>query len=299
MALRQRVFDLIVAAFQRHGAETIETPVFEFTEVLLGKYGEEGGKLVYKLEDQGGELLSLRYDLTVPFARYLAMNKLKSLKRYHIAKVYRRDQPSMTKGRFREFYQCDFDIAGTYDPLLPEVECIKVVDEILSALHLGAYTIRLNHRRLLDGMFAVAGVPAASFKAICSTVDKLDKAPWSDVYREMVVEKGLDTAAAERLEQWLVGDATSLAALKADPALAANADAQAGMAELEQLLAYCQLLGLSSRVAFEPSLAAVSTTTPASSTRPSSTRRHPSVSPASTGRREKREKREKSQRWVR
>ena len=72
----------------------------------MGKYGEEGGKLVYDLDDQGGELLSLRYDLTVPFARYCAMNKIRACKRYHIAKVYRRDTPRMTRGRYREFYQC-------------------------------------------------------------------------------------------------------------------------------------------------------------------------------------------------
>jgi histidyl-tRNA synthetase len=90
--------------------------VFELKEILSGKYGEDS-KLIYDLADQGGELCSLRYDLTVPFARWLAMNtSVQNIKRYHIAKVYRRDQPAMTKGRMREFYQCDFDIAGAYDP---------------------------------------------------------------------------------------------------------------------------------------------------------------------------------------
>ena len=112
MAIRQKVFAKVTQVFQRHGAVTIDTPVFELREVLMGKYGEDS-KLIYDLADQGGEICSLRYDLTVPFARYLAMNKdVKSMKRYHIAKVYRRDQPALTKGRYREFYQCDFDIAG-------------------------------------------------------------------------------------------------------------------------------------------------------------------------------------------
>lgn len=93
--------------------------------------------------------------------------------------VYRRDNPAMTKGRFREFYQCDFDIAGTYDPLLPEAECLKIVDEVLASLALGAYTIKLNHRKLLDAVFAAAGVPPNLFKTVCSTVDKLDKVLFS------------------------------------------------------------------------------------------------------------------------
>jgi len=143
-------------------------------EVLTGKYGEDS-KLIYDLKDQGGEILSMRYDLTVPLARYLAMNKISSIKRYHIAKVYRRDNPAMTKGRYREFYQCDFDIAGTYDPMLADAECVKIVSEILDTLDIGEYVIKLNHRQLLDGMFQACGVPADSFRTICSAVDKLDK----------------------------------------------------------------------------------------------------------------------------
>jgi histidyl-tRNA synthetase len=86
---------------------------------VQGKYGEEGGKLIYDLADQGGELLSLRYDLTVPFARYIAMHGISNIKRFHIARVYRRDNPQMNRGRFREFYQCDFDIAGSYGTFHP------------------------------------------------------------------------------------------------------------------------------------------------------------------------------------
>lgn len=87
----------------------------------MGKYGEDS-KLIYDLADQGGEILSLRYDLTVPFARYCATNGVTNIRRYHIAKVYRRDQPQMTKGRFREFYQCDYDCAGIYPPMIPDAE---------------------------------------------------------------------------------------------------------------------------------------------------------------------------------
>ncbi len=107
MAVREKIFSTIIGVFKKHGGITIDTPVFELKEILSGKYGEDS-KLIYDLEDQGGEKCSLRYDLTVPFARFLAMNgkEYQNVKRYHIAKVYRRDQPAMTKGRMREFYQC-------------------------------------------------------------------------------------------------------------------------------------------------------------------------------------------------
>jgi len=103
MAIKEEAFNTIRAVFKKHGASEIDTPVFELKETLTSKYGEES-KLIYDLEDQGGELLSLRYDLTVPFARYVAQKGLSSIKRFHIARVYRRDTPQMAKGRFREFY---------------------------------------------------------------------------------------------------------------------------------------------------------------------------------------------------
>lgn len=143
MAVREQVFKTITNVFKRHGGLAIDTPVCERKDVLTGKYGEDS-KLIYDLQDQGGELLSLRYDLTVPFARYLAQNKINNMKRYHIAKVYRRDNPSVTKGRFREFYQCDFDIAGKFDPMIPDVECLRIIYEILTELDLNSFLIKVN-----------------------------------------------------------------------------------------------------------------------------------------------------------
>jgi histidyl-tRNA synthetase len=106
MTIREKVFATITKVFKRHGAVTIDTPIFELKDVLTGKYGEDS-KLIYDLADQGGEITALRYDLTVPFARYLAMNtNVKQIKRYQIGKVYRRDQPQIARGRYREFYQC-------------------------------------------------------------------------------------------------------------------------------------------------------------------------------------------------
>eukprot|EP00887_Chlorella_sp_A99_P006734 scaffold3.g6734.t1 len=190
MAIREVAFDRITSVFKRHGAVSIDTPVFELRETLMGKYGEDS-KLIYDLADQGGEILSLRYDLTVPFARYVALHGITNIKRYHIAKVYRRDQPQMTRGRFREFFQCDFDIAGAYAAMAPDAEVLKasrllmgelmeglmcccvqcegagVLVEILSDLQLGEFEVKLNHRRLLDAMLDIAGVPPQKFRRAC------------------------------------------------------------------------------------------------------------------------------------
>ncbi|XP_075504745.1 LOW QUALITY PROTEIN: histidine--tRNA ligase, cytoplasmic-like [Primulina tabacum] len=196
MAVRERAFSIIVEVFKRHGAMALDTPAFELRETLMGKYGEDS-KLIYDLADQGGELCSLRYDLTVPFARFVAMNGITSFKRYQIAKVYRRDNPS--KGRYREFYQCDFDIAGQFEKMGPDFEVVKILTELLDELDIGDYEVKLNHRKLLDGMLAICGVPQAKFRTICSSIDKLDKQTFDQIKREMVEEKGLTKEIAEKI----------------------------------------------------------------------------------------------------
>ena len=201
MAIRERVFNTIVDTFESRGAVTIDTPVFELKETLTGKYGEDS-KLIYDLKDQGGELLSLRYDLTVPFARYVALNGISNIKRYQIGKVYRRDQPQMNRGRFREFYQCDFDVAGS-SLLVADAEVIKVTTDVLRKLQLGDFRLKINDRRLLDGILEVCGVPAEKFSTICSAIDKLDKMSWESVKNEMVEQKGLDTASADEVGRFV------------------------------------------------------------------------------------------------
>ncbi|CAO2834412.1 unnamed protein product [Amaranthus hypochondriacus] len=196
MVVREKAFSIITDVFKRHGAMALDTPVFELRETLMGKYGEDS-KLIYDLADQGGELCSLRYDLTVPFARYVAMNSLTSFKRYQIAKVYRRDNPS--KGRYREFYQCDFDIAGQFEKMGPDFEVVKILTELLDELNIGDYEVKLNHRKLLDGMLDICGVPPEKFRTICSSIDKLDKQSFEQIKREMVEEKGLTAETADRI----------------------------------------------------------------------------------------------------
>ena len=200
MAIRDKAFSIIKDVFKKHGAVEIDTPVFELKETLMGKYGEDS-KLIYDLNDQGGELLSLRYDLTVPFARFMAVHNLPSIKRYHIGKVYRRDNPQMGKGRFREFYQCDFDIAGpNYGKMIPEAEVLKVVVEILTQLPVGGFNIKLNHRMLLDAMVNIAGIPDDKFKVVCSSIDKLDKEEWSVVKAELLTKQITEEQANKLFE---------------------------------------------------------------------------------------------------
>ncbi|PMD51687.1 histidyl-tRNA synthetase [Hyaloscypha bicolor E] len=258
MVIRDKIFSTITEVFKRHGAVTIDTPVFELKEILSGKYGEDS-KLIYDLADQGGEICSLRYDLTVPFARWLAMNRdVQNIKRYHIAKVYRRDQPAMTKGRMREFYQCDFDIAGVYDPMLPDAEIVRITTEVFEGLGWnGRYTIKLNHRKILDGIFEVCGVPAEKIRTISSAVDKLDKLPWEEVRKEMTEEKGLDGSVADKIGEYVVqkGQKDLLSKLLADPLLTANESMKAGMAEMGLLFDYLEAFNCLDNVSFDLSLA--------------------------------------------
>ncbi|KAJ3488778.1 hypothetical protein NLG97_g6131 [Lecanicillium saksenae] len=257
LRLRDTIFETISDVFQCHGGVPLDTPVFELRDVLTGKYGADA-RLIYNLEDQGGEILSLRYDLAVPFARWLAMRSdVKQIKRYQIAKVYRRDQPAITRGRLREFYQCDFDIAGTYDPMIPEAEILRVVVEAFRELEMGI-TIKLNDRRILDGLFAVSGVPSDKIRTVSSAVDKLDKEPWEMVRREMVDEKGITADVADRIGQYVrrrgnMGD--MLAYLATEDAFSNNADIQCGIKDLRLLMSYLEAMDALDTVSFDLSLA--------------------------------------------
>jgi histidyl-tRNA synthetase len=257
MMIRDQAFQAIRRVFKSHGAVEIDTPVFELKETLTGKYGEDS-KLIYDLADQGGELLALRYDLTVPFARYLALNAVGNIKRFHIGKVYRRDQPVLSKGRYREFYQCDFDIAGNYGRMVPDSECLVVAAEILGSLDIGDFQIKLNHRRLLDAILDLCGVPADKFRTICSAVDKLDKEPWTEVKREMVEDKGLDSSVADKIGKFVVrkGSPWELYyALMEEKAFGDHKGAMEAMEDLRILFTYLEAMDKLKFISFDLSLA--------------------------------------------
>jgi histidyl-tRNA synthetase len=200
---REYVIGVVRDVYQRYGFEPLETPAFENIETLLGQYGEEGNKLIFKILKRGehqasGEAdLALRYDLTVPLARVVAQyqNELpKFFKRYQIQPVWRADRPA--KGRFREFYQCDIDAIGSTS-LVVEVELLAAVSEVMRRLGFSDFTVRLNHRRVLSALLEAAGIPEGRHGDALVAIDKLDKIGAEGVTRELAA-KGIDADAAER-----------------------------------------------------------------------------------------------------
>ncbi|KAH7316642.1 histidyl-tRNA synthetase-like protein [Stachybotrys elegans] len=255
--LRDDIFANISRVFKAHGGTPLDTPVFELSEILTNKYGEDS-RLIYELQDQGGELCSLRYDLTVPLARYLAQSSTLNMKRYQIAKVYRRDNPSIARGRLREFFQCDFDTVGEYDTMIPDSEILCIAVEVFESLGMADdITIKLNHRKILDGLFRVAGVPEDKIRPISSAVDKLDKAPWAEVKKEMVEEKGLDEAVADKIGEYVKhsGGPELIELLRKDTEAMANENVEAGLKEMSLLFDYLKAYDITSKVSFDLSLA--------------------------------------------
>ena len=252
MVIRGKAFDLITGVFKKHGAVEIDTPVFELKETLMGKYGEES-KLIYDLNDQGGELLSLRYDLTVPFARYMATHNLSSLKRFHIGKVYRRDNPQMSKGRFREFFH-----GGNYGTMIPDAEVIKIVAEILTQLPIGKFNIKINHRVLLDSIVEISGISNDKYRLVCSSIDKLDKEPWDKVKTELIEVKGLTEEQAEKLKTFVVlkdKPKVLLDKLVNIKELTDNEKGKKALDEMAILIDYLQILDVEKYCTFDLSLA--------------------------------------------
>jgi histidyl-tRNA synthetase len=220
VAKRNYIFDTIKQEFKKFGFQPIETPSFENSSTLMGKYGEEGDRLIFKILNSGDYLKkidetllseknsskvttaisekALRYDLTVPFARYVVQHQNEiefPFKRYQIQPVWRADRPQ--KGRFREFFQCDADVVGS-DSLWQEVEFIQLYDAVFSALKLNGVTIKINNRKILSGIAEVIG---ASDKLIDFTValDKLDKIGEDGVKKEML-EKGISEKAISKVQ---------------------------------------------------------------------------------------------------
>lgn len=177
--------------------------------------------------------------------------------RYQIAKVYRRDQPNESRGRYREFYQCDFDIAGEYESMITDAEILLIIAEAFDELKLDI-TIKLNHRKILDGMFAVAGVPEDKIRSISSAVDKLDKLPWEEVRKEMVEQKGLQEDVADQVGRFVQnkGDLRKmLAFLESDEKLMANESIKAGVQDMTLLLSYVEAYQVADKISFDLSLA--------------------------------------------
>ncbi len=254
MNRRQRVIGIVTDVFERFGFEQLQTPAFERLETLTGKYGDEGEGLMFKILKRGeagkrGEAdLALRYDLTVPLARVMAMNQGLRLpfKRYQVQPVWRADRPQ--RGRFREFYQCDVDIVGC-ETMAADAECLAVAEAGLTALGFEGFTIRLNHRGILSAITRVAGV-AELETSVLVAVDKLDKIGREGVDKELR-ERGVPVAAIERL--WALWDVPMGEQLDhLDREL--DHAGRAAVAELREVLTYAEAMGV------EPYHVAVDTT---------------------------------------
>jgi histidyl-tRNA synthetase len=211
----QFLMDTAKTLFEENGGIPLDTPVFERTDVLLGKYGEEADtKLIYKLADQGGEDLSLRYDLTVPFVRYVKEHGIRKMRRYAIGKVYRRDQPNPGQGRFREFYQADFDIlGGKQEGMLAEVTLLHIVAQFMSKMKL-EYTIFVNDVRNLQTLLQEK-LGIQNWRHITPIIDKLDKQSFDSLRGEfLAADSTLDLVALkEELSNPLPCDSRTVADL--------------------------------------------------------------------------------------
>jgi len=254
---RNYVIDVIERVYQSYGFEPLETPAMERLSTLLGKYGEEGDQLIFRILKRGDKLTSalaesptedsvsdggMRYDLTVPLARVVAEYRSKLprfFKRYQIQPVYRADRPA--KGRYREFYQCDLDIVGSSSQIV-EAEVLAAGAQILEQLGFGAqhpFALRLNHRGILRGLMEVAGVPATQEGEVLVAIDKLDKIGMEGVRQELD-GRGIAAAVVTRLLQTM-SDAptTNVETLHwLSDLLEESAAGSKGVVELKRVVAY-------------------------------------------------------------
>ena len=275
---REYVIGVIKDVYERYGFEPLETPAAENIETLMGKYGEEGNQLIFKILKRGvhegtGEAdLALRYDLTVPLARVVAeyRDKLpKFFKRYQIQPVWRADRPA--RGRFREFYQCDVDVLGS-SSMVVEAEICAAASEVLTKLGFNDFCVRLNHRQALTGILGVAGVALEKHDDALISLDKLDKIGRDGVKNEFA-SRGIDYNVGERLLSFFF-DLSSLEraaeiAAGENPVQALNKAVLGrivefvkdnelgakGVDELQSILDFANAAGIANRIKIDPTLA--------------------------------------------
>lgn len=272
MIRRNYIFDTIKAVFKKHAFLPIETPSMENLSTLMGKYGEEGDRLLFKILNSGdfkqgvdfenlnsNQLTSkicekgLRYDLTVPFARYVVQHQAEisfPFKRYQMQPVWRADRPQ--KGRYREFYQCDVDVIGS-PSLMNEAELMQMTDEIFASFKIPV-VIKINNRKILSGIAEVVG-EAEKLTDICTAIDKLDKIGKEKVCEELL-ERGLSQQAIDSMEPFFNfcgSNEEKLAQL--DQVFANSEVGTKGIAEIRQMLAYAALMDIHSEIELDITLA--------------------------------------------
>lgn len=275
---REYVIGVVKEVYESYGFVPLETPAVENIETLMGKYGEEGNQLIFKIlkrgvhESTGEADLALRYDLTVPLARVVAEyrdNLPKFFKRYQIQPVWRADRPA--RGRFREFYQCDVDVLGSRS-MIVEAEICAAASAVLSKLGFRDFCVRLNHRKVLTGILGIAGVALDKHEAALIALDKLDKIGSEGVKKEFAA-RGVTEAAGDRLLSFF----SALSELEHAAEIVTEENAQQafnkavlgrivefvkdnelgaqGVDELQSILDYADAIGIGYRVKIDPSLA--------------------------------------------
>ena len=275
MANRNYIFNTIKDVFRLYGFQQIETPAMENLSTLMGKYGEEGDKLLFKILNSGDfmngladdELLGrnsikltnkisekgLRYDLTVPFARFVVQNRDKisfPFKRYQIQPVWRADRPQ--RGRYREFYQCDVDVVGS-DSLLNELELIQIVDEIYRRLKINV-VVKINNRKILSGIAEIIG-EAEKITDITVAIDKMDKIGLEKVNEE-IASKGISAEGIAKLQPILQLNGTNSEKLEQlKTVLAASEVGLKGVSELETIFGLCETMKVKTNIELDLTLA--------------------------------------------
>jgi len=267
---RNYIFNIIRSVFVRYGYQPIETPTMELLSTLTGKYGEEGDRLLFKILNNGNFLENadpsaleqkdarrlvssiaekgLRYDLTVPFARFVVMNQhnlVFPFKRFQIQPVWRGDRPQ--RGRYQEFYQCDADVVGS-GSLMYEAELLQIYDEVFHLLGIDV-VLKFNNRKILFGMAEAAGI-TGQFMEMTMSLDKLDKIGWDGVRKDMQ-QRGIPENAIDTIEAIL--EAKDFETLKAY--FSSSAEGQLGIAELETLYSYFDPTACKNEVRFDLTLA--------------------------------------------
>ena len=275
MAKRNNIFDTIKQVFALHGFRQIETPAMENLSTLMGKYGEEGDKLLFKILNSGDFLKNasdeqlldrncprltsalcekgLRYDLTVPFARFVVQHRGElqfPFKRFQIQPVWRADRPQ--KGRYREFYQCDADVIGT-DSLLNEIDLLQIIDDVFQRFGINI-TIKLNNRKVLSGIAEVIGEPD-KIVDITVAIDKIDKIGIDNVNAELI-EKGISQAAVDQLQPLLTLSGSNNEKLEClEQLLATSEIGKKGIEELRFVIGQTDEIGINATLELDVSLA--------------------------------------------
>lgn len=272
MIRRNYIFDTIKAVFKKHAFLPIETPTMENLSTLMGKYGEEGDRLLFKVLNSGDfkqgvdfDNLSsnqltykicekgLRYDLTVPFARYVVQHQAEisfPFKRYQMQPVWRADRPQ--KGRYREFYQCDVDVIGSTS-LMNEAELMQITEEVFHAFRLPVI-IKINNRKILSGIAEVVG-ESERLTDICTAIDKLDKIGKEKVCEELL-ERGLSQDSIDRLEPFFHFKGSNDDKLtQLDTIFTQSEIGQKGISEIRQMLAYASQMDIDSEIELDITLA--------------------------------------------